>query len=84
MKCDVCKTEIPREKNSVVCSDKCSRIRKRLAEIEHKYFPTHGCDNCWGDLHQGCTDQCNREFRESLKFGQDLWSIIRLIYGEPK
>lgn len=80
MKCDVCKAEIPRERNSVVCSDKCSNIRKRIFELDRKYFPTHGCDNCWGDLHRGCTEQCKKEFRESREFGQDLWSLVRLMY----
>ena len=80
MKCEICGIEVPREKNSVVCSDKCLAIRKRLFEIGDKYFPTNGCDNCWGDLHQGCSEQCQKEYRDSIKFGQDLWSIIRLIY----
>lgn len=80
MKCEICNIEIPKEKNSVVCSDKCQEIRLLIFKIGDKYFPTNGCDNCWGDLHQGCSEQCRKEFRESLKFGQDLWSIIHLIY----
>lgn len=82
MKCEICKKELSQEKNSVVCSDKCSAVRKRILEIGDKYFPTHGCDNCWGDLHQGCTEQCKREFREAGEFFGDLWSIIQLIYPE--
>jgi len=80
MKCEICKNEVAKEKNSVVCSVKCVAIRKRLFEIGDKYFHTNGCENCWGDLHQGCTKQCKGEFRSSLEFGKDLWSIIRLIY----
>ena len=80
IRCHICNKEVPREKNSVVCSDKCSRIRQRLGEIQVKYFPTHGCENCWGDLHQGCTDLCNREFRKAREFGSDLQSIIDLFY----
>ena len=82
--CDVCGK--PRMKNSIVCSNHCQQVRLKLFEIERKYFPTNGCDNCLGDLHHGCSDKCNREFREALKFGKDLWSLIRVIYPkiEPR
>ena len=79
MNCEICGNEVP-VKNSVVCPGKCSALRKRLFELEDKYYPTNGCDNCWGDEHIGCTEQCKKEFRESSAFGQDLWSIIRIIY----
>lgn len=76
--CEICgKKSI---KNKVICSDKCGEIRQKLIDLGRKYFPTNGCDNCWGDLHQGCTEQCQKEFRESLEFGKDLWSLIRIIY----
>lgn len=85
MLCEICKIEVPNEKNSVVCSEKCKAVRQKLFDLGNKYFPTHGCDNCWGDLHQGCSTQCQKEFRESLEFGQDLYSIIKLIYlYDPK
>jgi len=51
-----------------------------LLDLGNKYFPTHGCDNCWGDLHVGCTEQCQKEFREHGEFMMDLWSLIRLIF----
>lgn len=75
--CDVCSKK--RAKNIVVCSDDCKIIRKRILDIESKYFPIHGCDNCWGDLHSGCSEQCKKEFRESLEFGTDLWKLVHLI-----
>jgi len=78
MKCVICKKEAM--ENSVICSDKCAKIRLKLFELDNKYFPTHGCDNCWGDLHQGCTEKCRREFDESRKFGKDLWSLVHLIF----
>ena len=80
MKCEICHTEVDKEKNSVVCSDKCLEIRSKIFELIDKYFPTNGCDNCWGDLHGVCTEQCQKEFRESLEFGKDLWSLINIIY----
>ena len=81
MECVICKTEIPiTMKNSIVCSDRCESIGNKLNDINKKYFPTNGCDNCWSDLHHGCSEKCNKEFADSLEFGQDLWSIIRLIY----
>lgn len=76
MKCEVCnKPALP---NLVICSDHCRDIRQKVFDLDRKYFPTNGCDNCRGDLHQGCSDQCRREFRESLEFGKDLWSLVRL------
>ena len=87
--CEICKKEVPTEgvlksglplKNSVVCSDRCSEIRQRLFNLQDKYFPTHGCDNCWGDLHQGCSEECKIERGSSFKFGKDLWDLIHLIY----
>jgi len=82
IKCEICgKTPM---KNSVICSEKCKAVRLRIMEIGNKYFPTYGCDNCWGDLHEGCTEQCKKEFRESGEFGKDLWSIIRLIFPKEK
>lgn len=79
MKCEICKKEVSIERNSVVCSDKCSAIHKKILEFIDKYFPVYGCDNCWGDLHIGCSEQCKKEFRELSEFGQDLWSLVRLI-----
>jgi len=82
MKCEICNSEIPKDKNSVVCSEICSSIRTKMIKIKRKYFPTNGCQNCWGDLHQGCSEQCKKEFREASIFNKDLWSLIRLIYPE--
>lgn len=80
MKCEICQKKVPKEKNSIVCSDKCNAVRKRIFEIGKKYFPTHGCDNCLEDLYSGCTEQCRKEFRGARLFAIDLWSIIHLIY----
>ena len=77
IKCEVCNK--PALKNKVICSDHCAKIRLKLFELDDKYFPTHGCDNCLGDLREGCTDRCRREFEESRKFGKDLWSLVNLI-----
>ena len=78
MKCVICGKEAM--KNKVICSEKCSDVRRKLFELGDKYFPTRGCDNCWGDLHHGCTEQCRKEFREASDFCKDLWSLVRLIY----
>ena len=50
MKCVICKKEIDAKRNSVVCDEKCKNIRLKLLNLVTKYFPTNGCDNCWGDL----------------------------------
>ena len=82
MKCEVCNSEILERKNSVVCSDKCSKIRLLVYGIIQKHKPTNGCDNCWGDLHQGCSEQCKKESKEAFELAKDLWSLVRLIYSE--
>lgn len=67
--------------NKVICSDRCSEIRKKFFSLGKKYFPTHGCDNCLSDLHRGCSDECKKEFKESSEFYRDMWSLVRLIYN---
>ena len=77
MKCEICKKEaMP---NLVICSEHCKEIRQMLFDLGDKYFPIHGCDNCRGDLYQGCSEQCKKEFRDSIKFGKDLWVLVCLI-----
>lgn len=83
MKCHVCKVEVPREKNSIVCSEKCQNIWLKVGELDTKYFRCNGCDNCWGDLHGQCSETCRREFRESGAFIRDLWSLVRIFYPQP-
>jgi hypothetical protein len=78
MKCQVCEKEA--KKNSVVCSDRCQEVRLRLFELVDKYFPTHGCDNCWSDGGGKCTEQCRKEFREGGKFATDLWDLVFLCF----
>ena len=34
-------------------------------EIVSRYVPDKGCDNCLGDLHQGCTDECKANWKLS-------------------
>jgi len=74
----------PAKKNIIVCSDHCQNIRLKIFELGDKYFPTNGCDNCWGDLHQGCTEQCKKEFKESGEFLGDLWSLTNLILNRKE
>ena len=76
-KCEVCGRKAMR--NSIVCSDECQEVRLKRHRILDKYTPTHGCDNCWGDLHQGCTNECKAEFKLMGELSQDLWSLIRLV-----
>ena len=80
MRCEICKKEAL--ENKVICSEQCAKIRLKIFELGDKYFPTHGCDNCWGDLRQGCTEQCRKEFKEGGDFMSDLWSLIKLIYSK--
>jgi len=77
MKCQICGR--PARKNSIVCSDNCNDIRLLIMNLSNKYTPTNGCDNCWGDLHQGCTDKCKQEFKNSTEFIKELYNFIRLV-----
>jgi hypothetical protein len=81
MKCQICGIEVPCELNSVVCSDKCADIRLKVFELVNKYYPSSGCPNCWGDLHQSCTDVCKKETHDGYLFATDLWSLVRMIYS---
>jgi len=77
MKCVVCKKEY--EKNgSIVCSENCQNIRLEINRLLDKYTPTNGCENCWGDLHQGCTVECKLEFKKARDFAVELYELIRL------
>ena len=77
MKCEVCNK--PARKNSIVCSDHCQKIRLIVFGLADKYFPTPGCNNCLGDLHGNCTEQCDREFKKLGEFSKDLWSLVELV-----
>jgi len=77
MKCQVCKIN-ERKKNSVICSDKCDVIRLDIIRLANKYTPTVGCENCWGDLGQGCTEKCKDEFKKSNEFVGEIYRLVRV------
>ena len=82
MKCDICGQEaLP---GKIICSDKCAKIKSKMLDLNRKFTPTHGCANCLGDLHQGCTEECNIEFKKSGEFWKGLWELISLIYPQEK
>jgi len=78
MKCKVCKIN-EAETGSIVCSDECNEKRLTIIELSNIFTPTNGCDNCWGDLGQGCTEECKKEFRVSGEFIKALYSLVRNI-----
>ena len=78
MKCKVCRTK-EAKKGKITCSDKCNDIRLKIMKIANKYATAHGCDNCWGDLHIGCTDKCKKEFKKSRELTLELWGLYELI-----
>ena len=77
MKCQVCQVRDAQVK-SIVCSTRCNNIRLEILRLTDKYTPTYGCENCWGDLGQGCTEQCKSEFRAGHEFAKELYALIRL------
>ena len=74
MKCEICNNEAM--SNSIVCSEHCEDIRQKMRNLTNKFFPTNGCENCWGDLHQDCTEKCKEEFRIARIFNLDLRELI--------
>ena len=81
-KCVICTNDSL--ENSVVCSDDCQKVRLQIFSLTDKYTPTHGCDNCWGDLGIGCSTKCRQEFKAMGKFSTDMWSLVHLITKHNK
>ena len=80
MKCQVCKIR-EAEPTVVVCSADCSEIRLMINRLVDVYAPTHGCENCWGDLNIGCTEQCRREFIHAGNLSHDLYLLVRMAFN---
>jgi hypothetical protein len=78
MKCQVCKINESKP-NCIVCSDRCNKIRLEINRLVDKYKHTNGCENCLGDLDQGCTEICKNEFKEAHEFVNELYSLIRIF-----
>jgi len=76
MKCQVCKTN-EAEQNSIVCSRRCEKIRIAIIEMADKYTPTHGCENCLGDLGGNCTNECQEEFKKADEFIGKMDDFVR-------
>lgn len=79
MKCAVCKINEARA-NFITCSDRCDKIRLEIRRLTNKHAPTHGCDNCLGDLHQGCSAECKIEFKNSHEFTKELYALVRVAF----
>lgn len=75
MKCQVCKTK-EAKRNSIVCGDTCRNTMLEIIGLSNKYTPTNGCDNCLGDLHQGCTIRCRMESKWADEFVSDLYALV--------
>lgn len=76
MKCSICEKEAM--SGSIVCSENCNEIRLMIIKLSNKHTPTNGCENCWGDLGQGCTDKCKNESKLSYEFIKKMYSLVRL------
>jgi hypothetical protein len=53
-----------------------SNIEEVKNNIVDKYAPRNGCENCLGDLHEGCSDECNAEFRKARELREELSKLI--------
>jgi len=75
--CEVCGK--PALKNVVICSKRCEKVRLYVYKLIDKYFPLHGCSNCWEDLGGRCTDECRKEFQAGREFADDIWSLVKML-----
>jgi hypothetical protein len=39
--------------------------------------PPSGCDNCWGDLHVGCSDECRADSRRFTEWRDKIVEALR-------
>lgn len=52
-------------------------LRVSAVSIAYKLVPLpSGCSNCWGDLHEGCSDECRQS---SEKHSKKIDEAVRLI-----
>jgi hypothetical protein len=77
MKCQVCEVREAMP-NSIVCSNRCNKIRLEIINLSNKYTPTNGCENCWGDLGGTCTEKCKKEFAVAREFVSELYYLVRI------
>lgn len=58
-----------------------SKVDEQIVSLAYKLVPLpSGCSNCWGDLGEGCTDECRRSSTEhSKKIDEATQSIKQLI-----
>jgi hypothetical protein len=81
MKCYVCKIKEAKS-GSTVCSERCHEISLLIRRLADICTPTPGCENCLGDLHQGCTDKCRSEFKLSYYFVSELYKLVRTVSNQ--
>ena len=77
MMCEICKIRKAND-NVVTCSKKCSDVRILIIRTVNEFAPCNGCDNCWGDLGAGCTQQCREEFARARKLTNILFELARI------
>lgn len=77
MRCEVCSGEA--KENSVICSERCERIRFYLITLITDLAPTDGCSNCWGDNYAGCTDECQGQFKRLGQISRELWNVVHSV-----
>jgi len=41
-------------------------LAKKLKDAGYKFPANDGCANCWGDLGQGCSEECGKEHCPTL------------------
>ena len=76
MNCVACGKET--RQDMLVCSEQCEAVRYKVLELADTYCPTKGCENCWGDLHQGCSVRCRHDFEDYAQFVKQLWALLMM------
>lgn len=61
-------------------------LRQEAVKLAYKFVPLpSGCSNCWGDLGEGCTDECRRSSaKHSEKIDEAVNAIEALITSEVR
>lgn len=50
--------------------------------IIKSFAPTNGCENCWGDLHEGCSAKCKMEFETARNLAEALTKLTDKVREE--
>ena len=60
------------------------QVNELIRKISDEFAPSNGCENCWGDLHQGCTEECVETLKKWGKLFREIDSLKEYLITECK